>query len=108
MYRPGNFNELPVVVKNLLIINGLLFLATISLSNLGYDEPNSIPHKEVSIPIRLRISAPPSMHSLACLRISSNGLLLLSPKPGLCVQKLQLKEQPSAILRNRFFKLNSL
>ena len=31
----GNFNELPVVVKNLLIINGLLFLATISLNNLG-------------------------------------------------------------------------
>jgi len=37
MYRPGNFNELPVVVKNLLIINGLLFLATISLNNLGID-----------------------------------------------------------------------
>ena len=37
MYRPGNFNELPVVVKNLLIINGLLFLATVSLGNLGID-----------------------------------------------------------------------
>lgn len=37
MYRPGKFNELPVVVKNLLIINGLLFLATVSLSNLGID-----------------------------------------------------------------------
>lgn len=37
MYSPGNFNELPAVVKNLLIINGLLFLATISLSNLGID-----------------------------------------------------------------------
>ena len=37
MYSPGNFNELPVVVKNLLIINGLLFLATISLSNYGID-----------------------------------------------------------------------
>ena len=37
MYSPGNFNELPVVVKNLLIINGLLFLATISLNNLGID-----------------------------------------------------------------------
>ena len=37
MYSPGNFKELPVVVKNLLIINGLLFLATISLSNLGID-----------------------------------------------------------------------
>lgn len=37
MYSPGNFNELPVVVKNLLIINGLLFLATISLNNIGID-----------------------------------------------------------------------
>ena len=37
MYSPGNFNELPVVVKNLLIINGLLFLATISLNNLGIE-----------------------------------------------------------------------
>ena len=37
MYSPGNFNELPVVVKNLLIINGLLFLATISLNSLGID-----------------------------------------------------------------------
>ena len=37
MYSPGNFNELPAVVKNLLIINGLLFLATISLNNLGID-----------------------------------------------------------------------
>ena len=37
MYSPGNFNELPLVVKNLLIINGLLFLATISLNNLGID-----------------------------------------------------------------------
>ena len=30
-YRPGGFNMLPTVVKNLLIINGLFFLATISL-----------------------------------------------------------------------------
>ena len=37
MYRPGNFNELPLVVKNLLIINGLLFFATVSLNNLGID-----------------------------------------------------------------------
>ena len=37
MYRPGNFSELPEVVKNLLILNGLFFLATISLSNLGID-----------------------------------------------------------------------
>ncbi len=30
-YRPSGFNFMPVVVKNLLIINGLFFLATISL-----------------------------------------------------------------------------
>ena len=37
MYRPGNFSELPEVVKNLLILNGLFFLATVTLSNLGID-----------------------------------------------------------------------
>jgi membrane associated rhomboid family serine protease len=37
MYRPGNFSELPEVVKNLLILNGLFFLATVSLNNLGID-----------------------------------------------------------------------
>ena len=37
MYRPGNFSELPEIVKNLLILNGLFFLATISLNNLGID-----------------------------------------------------------------------
>ena len=37
MYRPGNFSELPEVVKNLLILNSLFFLATVSLSNLGID-----------------------------------------------------------------------
>ena len=36
MYRPSII-ELPEVVKNLLIINGLLFLATISLESLGFD-----------------------------------------------------------------------
>ena len=35
MYRPASFSQLPEVVKNLLIINGLLFLGTISLENLG-------------------------------------------------------------------------
>ena len=35
MYRNTAFNELPEVVKNLLIINGLLFLATISLERYG-------------------------------------------------------------------------
>jgi membrane associated rhomboid family serine protease len=37
MYRPTSFTQLPEVVKNLLIINGLLFLATISLNNYGID-----------------------------------------------------------------------
>lgn len=37
MYRPGNFSELPEIVKNLLILNGLFFLATVSLNNLGFD-----------------------------------------------------------------------
>ena len=37
MYRPGNFRELPEVVKNLLILKGLFFLATVSLNNLGID-----------------------------------------------------------------------
>lgn len=32
-YRPNSFNVLPVVVKNLLIINGLFFLATFALQN---------------------------------------------------------------------------
>ena len=32
-----SFSQLPEVVKNLLIINGLLFLATISLENYGID-----------------------------------------------------------------------
>ena len=35
MYRLSNFRELPEVVKNLLIINGLLFLGTISLEKYG-------------------------------------------------------------------------
>ena len=35
MYRPSSFSQLPEVVKNLLIINGLLFLGTISLENYG-------------------------------------------------------------------------
>ena len=37
MYRLSSFTELPEVVKNLLIINGLLFLATISLNKYGVD-----------------------------------------------------------------------
>jgi len=37
MYRPTSFSQLPEVVKNLLIINGLLFLGTISVSSSGID-----------------------------------------------------------------------
>jgi len=37
MYRPTSFRELPEIIKNLLIINGLLFLATISLESYGID-----------------------------------------------------------------------
>lgn len=33
-FRPGGFRLLPPVVKNLLIINGLVFLATISIRNV--------------------------------------------------------------------------
>ncbi len=49
-YRAGGFNFMPVVVKNLLIINGLFFLATISIDmsfgqniiyNLGLFMPGS-------------------------------------------------------------------
>jgi membrane associated rhomboid family serine protease len=35
--RPQSFNILPLVVKNLLIINGLLFLASIVLTNYHFD-----------------------------------------------------------------------
>ena len=37
MYRTTSFGQLPEVVKNLLIINGLLFLATISLESYGIE-----------------------------------------------------------------------
>ena len=37
MYRPTTFSQLPEIIKNLLIINGLLFFATISLKNYGID-----------------------------------------------------------------------
>ena len=35
MNRPSSFSQLPEIVKNLLIINGLFFLATISLESYG-------------------------------------------------------------------------
>ncbi len=40
-FRPGGFSILPIVVKNLLIINGLFFLATISLQNVANIDLNS-------------------------------------------------------------------
>src|SRR6185503_495908 len=36
-YRPARFNLLPEVVKNILIINGIFFLATWVLKNQGVD-----------------------------------------------------------------------
>lgn len=40
-FRPGRFQILPIVIKNLLIINGLVFLAQITLANMnGYDLSN--------------------------------------------------------------------
>ena len=37
MYKASSFSQLPEIVKNLLIINGLFFFATISLQKLGID-----------------------------------------------------------------------
>ena len=59
MYRPTSFSELPELVKNLLIINGLLFLGTVSLKNYGIDltqtlglhqfqSPNFMPHQLIT------------------------------------------------------------
>ena len=59
MYRPTSFSQLPEVVKNLLIINGLLFLATISLDSYGIDltqilalhqfqSPDFMPHQLIT------------------------------------------------------------
>tara|TARA_B100000902_G_scaffold399656_1_gene471614 strand:+ start:954 stop:1694 length:741 start_codon:yes stop_codon:yes gene_type:complete len=58
-YRPSSFSHLPDVVKNLLIINCLFFLATITLDSMGFDmyryfglhqlqSPNFRPHQLVS------------------------------------------------------------
>ena len=58
-YRPGSFRHLPDVVKNLLIINGLFFLATITLNGKGFDlikffglhqfqSPDFMPHQVVT------------------------------------------------------------
>ncbi len=40
-YRPQGFRMLPPVVKNLLIINGIMFLATLAVKNsTGFDLSN--------------------------------------------------------------------
>lgn len=36
-FQPSGFRTLPVIIKNLLIINGLFFLGTITLRNFGLD-----------------------------------------------------------------------
>jgi len=41
-YSPSGFSFLPVVVKNLLIINGILFLADIVLARFGIDLSNTL------------------------------------------------------------------
>tara|TARA_B100000902_G_C27072995_1_gene794986 strand:+ start:90 stop:827 length:738 start_codon:yes stop_codon:yes gene_type:complete len=59
MYRLSSFSQLPEVVKNLLIINGLFFLATISLHGTGIDlvrwfglhqfqSPDFMPHQLIT------------------------------------------------------------
>ena len=58
-YRPSSFSHLPEVVKNLLIINGLFFLATITLDGMGFDmyrffglhqfqSPDFMPHQLIT------------------------------------------------------------
>lgn len=42
MFRPTSFSQLPEIIKNLLIINGLLFFATITLDNFGIDLTKSL------------------------------------------------------------------
>ena len=36
-YRPSGFGYLPVVTKNIIIINGIMFLATLALGTKGID-----------------------------------------------------------------------
>ena len=58
-YRPQGFSFLPPVIKNLLIINFLMFLGTVVLENMGIDlvkwlalyfptSPNFMPHQLVT------------------------------------------------------------
>jgi len=58
-YRPSSFRHLPEVVKHLLIINGLFFLATITLDSMGFDmylffglhqfqSPDFMPHQLIT------------------------------------------------------------
>ena len=59
MYRPASFSQLPEVVKNLLIINILFFVATISLESYGinlvkwfglhqFQSPDFMPHQLIT------------------------------------------------------------
>jgi len=59
MYKSSSFSALPEVIKNLLIINGLLFFATISLENYGinltqifglhqFQSSNFMPHQLIT------------------------------------------------------------
>ena len=58
-YRPSSFRHLPEAVKHLLIINGLFFLATITLDSMGFDmylffglhqfqSPDFMPHQLIT------------------------------------------------------------
>lgn len=59
MHSPSSFSQLPEVIKNILIINGLLFLATISLNSYGinftrwfalhqFQSENFMPHQLIT------------------------------------------------------------
>ena len=59
MYNQSSLNTLPEVIKNLLIINGLLFFATESLKNYGinlttflalhqFQSPDFMPHQLIT------------------------------------------------------------
>ena len=58
-YRPQGFSLLPPVIKNLLIINGLMFMGTVVMANMGIDfvkwfalyfpaSPNFMPHQLIT------------------------------------------------------------
>ena len=58
-YRPQGFSFLPPIIKNLLIINGLMFMGTVVMGNMGFDfvkwfalyfpaSPNFMPHQLIT------------------------------------------------------------